>query len=109
MTRWRLALPVLACAVLVVGLHLGLVYYGVTYYMTQIIVSAYYALVVGGPVPAHGLRGPGVTGPCRLLRHRRLHLGRTDHLQSQRLGPEPLGTSPAESRTAGPVAGPLRS
>ncbi|OHB61806.1 MAG: branched-chain amino acid ABC transporter permease [Planctomycetes bacterium RBG_13_60_9] len=46
--RLRIYYPVLAAAFLIVALHLGLAATGKTYYMTQITMSAYYALVVIG-------------------------------------------------------------
>ncbi|MBN2131983.1 MAG: branched-chain amino acid ABC transporter permease [Sedimentisphaerales bacterium] len=48
MMRLRIYYPVLAGLLLVVGLHLVLQAAGVTYYMTQLTMSAYYGLVVIG-------------------------------------------------------------
>jgi len=48
MMRARIYYPVLAGILLVVGLHLVLQAAGVTYYMTQLTMSAYYGLVVIG-------------------------------------------------------------
>ncbi len=48
MMRLRIYYPVLAAAALVVVLHVALAASGKTYYMTQITMSAYYALVVIG-------------------------------------------------------------
>ena len=48
MTRFRMYIPVLAVAALAVALQLVVSASGAAYYMTQIIMSAYYALVVIG-------------------------------------------------------------
>ncbi len=48
MMRLRIYYPVLAAAVLVVAMHVVLAATGTTYYMTQVTMSAYYALVVIG-------------------------------------------------------------
>ena len=48
MMRLRIYYPVLAAAVLIVALHVVLAATGKTFYMTQITMSAYYALVVIG-------------------------------------------------------------
>jgi len=48
MMRLRIYYPVIAAAVLVVAMHLVLAATGKTYYMTQVTMSAYYALVVIG-------------------------------------------------------------
>lgn len=60
--RWRIYYPVLATAALIVGLHLALAAAGATYYMTQITMSAYYALVVIGLCLLMGYAGQASLG-----------------------------------------------
>lgn len=59
---WRRYYPVLAAAVLVVLLHLVLAAVGATYYLTQITMSAYYALVVIGLCLLMGYAGQASLG-----------------------------------------------
>ncbi|MCL5282569.1 MAG: branched-chain amino acid ABC transporter permease [Planctomycetes bacterium] len=60
--RLRIYYPVLATAVLIVLLHLALAYADATYYMTQITMSAYYALVVIGLCLLMGYAGQASLG-----------------------------------------------
>ncbi len=62
MTRLRIYYPVLAVAVLVVVLHLALSAADATYYMTQLVMSAYYALVVIGLCLLMGYAGQASLG-----------------------------------------------
>jgi branched-chain amino acid transport system permease protein len=60
--RLRMYYPVLATAALIVALHLALAAAGATYYMTQITMSAYYALVVIGLCLLMGYAGQASLG-----------------------------------------------
>ncbi len=60
--RLRIYYPVIATAVLIVVLHLVLAYADATYYMTQITMSAYYALVVIGLCLLMGYAGQASLG-----------------------------------------------
>lgn len=60
--RLRIYYPVIATAVLIVLLHLALAYADATYYMTQITMSAYYALVVIGLCLLMGYAGQASLG-----------------------------------------------
>ncbi len=62
MTRLRIYYPVLAAAVLVVASHIVLAATGTTYYMTQVTMSAYYALVVIGLCLLMGYAGQASLG-----------------------------------------------
>jgi len=60
--RLRIYYPVLATAALIVVLHLVLAYADATYYMTQVTMSAYYALVVIGLCLLMGYAGQASLG-----------------------------------------------
>jgi len=60
--RLRIYYPVFATAVLIVLLHLALAYADATYYMTQITMSAHYALVVIGLCLLMGYAGQASLG-----------------------------------------------
>jgi branched-chain amino acid transport system permease protein len=60
--RLRIYSPVLVMAVLVVALHLTLTAAGATYYLTQLTMSAYYALVVIGLCLLMGYAGQASLG-----------------------------------------------
>lgn len=60
--RLRIYYPVFATAVLVVALHVVLAATGATYYMTQVTMSAYYALVVIGLCLLMGYAGQASLG-----------------------------------------------
>ncbi len=60
--RLRIYYPVFATAALIVVLHLALAYADATYYMTQITMSAYYALVVIGLCLLMGYAGQASLG-----------------------------------------------
>ncbi|MCU0913986.1 MAG: branched-chain amino acid ABC transporter permease [Planctomycetes bacterium] len=62
MMRLRMYYPVFAAAALIVVLHLVLALFGATYYMTQITMSAYYALVVIGLCLLMGYAGQASLG-----------------------------------------------
>ena len=62
MMRLRMYTPVLATAVLIVLLHLALAAADATYYMTQVTMSAYYALVVIGLCLLMGYAGQASLG-----------------------------------------------
>jgi branched-chain amino acid transport system permease protein len=62
MMRPRVYYPIIAAAVLVITLHLILAARGKTYYMTQVTMSAYYALVVIGLCLLMGYAGQASLG-----------------------------------------------
>jgi len=62
MMRLRIYYPVFAVAILVVAVHLALSAAGATYYMTQVVMSAYYALVVIGLCLLMGYAGQASLG-----------------------------------------------
>ncbi len=79
--RLRIYYPVLATAALIVVLHLVLAHAGATYYMTQITMSAYYALVVIGLCLLMGYAGQVSLGHAGFFAIGGYTVGRPDHLQ----------------------------
>ena len=99
--------PVLAAAVLVVVLHVVLAAAGATFYMTQVTMAAYYALVVIGLCLLMGYAGQASLGHAGFFAIGGVHRGGPDHVQPEPLPRHAPGRRRPVSRPADALAGPL--